>query len=187
MENNELEPLLTSSVKEPVVEVPKDVAVEVPKDVAVEVPKDVAVDPGVLKGILDRLDAKDDEIEILRNSISRYKLEQAEAINKPKGLPSATLMVHDGKVVTSFVLVKNKYVYNPMAPNTVAGEDLKMEITYLDGSKSQEIPYKDFFSTSGRVIVEKVGEDGSKWIVNLTQPDGKMVTNLKVDNEYLNP
>lgn len=131
-----------------------------------EAPK-IEVDPAVLKGILEKLEGleksskeKDDQIEILRQSVSRYRLEEAESKTKPVGLPIAKLMVYNDKVVTAFQLVRNKYIYNPAAPNTVAGEDLAMKLTYLDGSVSPEIPYGDFFRTKQRVEVVKVGDAG---------------------------
>jgi len=165
----------------------------------------VEVDPGVLSGILSKLEdlekasaEKDEQIEILRQSVSRSRLEQAEEKNKPVGLPTADLMVYDGKVVVWFEMVKNKYVYNPMAPNTVAGEELIIKLKFLDGSETT-VPYGDFFRNKPRTKVVKIGENGiierkrdgiserfPLWVVEF---EDKSISDkpLEISMEYINP
>lgn len=167
----------------------------------------VEVDPGVLKGILDKLESlekasadKDEQIDILRQSVSRYRLEEAESKAKPVGQPTADLMIHDGKVVVRFEMVRNKYVYNPLSPNTVSGEELFMKLGYLDGSESKEIPYKEFMETKRRAKIVKVSDAG-----NVDRADRNGVTETfpawevefvdksistgkhKISLEYINP
>lgn len=158
-----------------------------------EAPKKIEVDPGVLSGILGKLESleksnseKQEQIETLRDAVGRYKLEQAESKMKPTGLPSAKLMLYEGKVVVAFEMVKNKYTYNPLAPNTVVGEDLKIIMTYLDGTKSPEVSYNEFFNTKPRVEVVKVGGGSDTWLVEFVD---KSISEkqLEILVKYLNP
>lgn len=147
-----------------------------------EKPKGIEVEKSVLESILKRLDDKDSEIELLRRSVGRYELEKAEAgIAKPAGVATAKLLVFKGKVVVSWKMTRNNYLYNPVNPNVAYGEELKIKFTYADGTESEEVPYVDFIRTTNRVVVEKVGQDGDKWIVSL---NGQ---NVPVNIEYLNP
>lgn len=167
--------------------------------------KKLEVDPGVLEGILGRLEAaesalkeKDSQIEILKDSVSRSRLEQAEESRRPKGLPQAYLKLYNGKVVIAEDWVgrqHGEYVYNPMQPNTPAGERLKIKLTFVDGTQSQEIDYVEFRRITERVIIEKVGEESAidskgnaftKWVVQCVD---KSIYSEKfsVDPYYINP
>lgn len=134
----------------------------------VEALEKVEVPASTLKNILDRLESveksntdKDSQLELLRNSVSRYKLEEQEFKNKKNGPLTAKLVVYNDKVVTDLVWHGKKhgeYVYNPMNPNTAAGERLLVELTFLDGSKSGAIEYLNFIRSLGRVEIYKTGE-----------------------------
>jgi len=177
-----------------------------PLEEPVETPKKgsskIEVDPDVLKGILSSLEKlekankeKDSKIEVLEGSVGRYKLEEAESKLKPKGLPQAKLMVYDGKVVVAYKLVKNNYLYNPLNPNVPYGEDLKMKLTFLDGTDSSEIEFVSFIRTTERANVEKVGEESavdskgnsfSKWVVEFIDKNiysGR----ISIDPQFINP
>jgi len=161
------------------------------------------VDLGALKGVLDRLEAvekankeKDEQIEILRNSVSRYKLEEQEfKRDRAEGLPKAKLMFYNGKVVTSFEWVKKEYVYNPMNPNVPYGENLKIVLTYLDGTVSPEMDYINYVRNLDRVEVEKVGEAPAvdkkgraykAWIVRFLD-NTISEKNVEIDPQFINP
>lgn len=154
--------------------------------------KKVEVDPSVLEGILGKITAlekaaadKDAQIEILRDSVGRYKLEQAESKVKPVGLPSAKLLVHDGKVVVAWKLTKNATLYNPLT-NIPYGEDIKVQYTYLDGTQSGEIGYLEFIRNTERTEIVKVGGGTGIWTVEFVD---KNISDKKFDIsvEYLNP
>lgn len=168
-----------------------------------ETPEKVEVPAETLKGILERLDQvesaskdKDEQIELLRNAVSRYRLEEAEAKNKKAGLPRAALMVHEGKVVVSFRWTKKEYIYNPLNPNTVAGEDLRVVLRYLDGTESREMPYISYVRTLERTEVEKVGEapgtddKGNEfvyWKVRFVNPAFDPGKEMLIDPQFINP
>lgn len=169
----------------------------------------VEVDSDVLKGILESLETlkvanveKDEQIEILRQSVSRSRLEQVEEKNRPVGLPTADLMLYDGKVVVWFEMSKthgkNRYTYNPSSPNTVSGEELFVKLRFVDGSETT-VSYHEFINTKPRVKVVKIGEAGVTernrdgviemfplWVVEV---ENKAIYDkpLTVSLEYINP
>ena len=143
--------------------------VEQPTPPQEPVKETMQVDPDLIRRLLDQNDAlqkKLDEqaadfkrdIDILRESVSRGKLEEAEGKRKPAEKPRAFLGRYDGKVVVGWKAEKNEYVYNPLNPNNVAGEVLQTRLFYLDGSDSGPIPQVMFTRNDDRVFVRKVGE-----------------------------
>jgi len=161
-------------------------------EVPVEKPKTIEVEPNVLENILNKIQnleksnsEKEAQIEILRDSVGKYKLEQAESKVKPVGLPSAKLLVHDGKVVVAWKLTKNSTLYNPLT-NVPYGEDIKVQYTYLDGTKSGELNYLEFIRNTERTEVVKVGGGTAIWTVEFVD---KAISDKQFDIpvEYLNP
>lgn len=164
-------------------------------------PEKVEVDPNALKSVLERLDVmeraskeKDEQIEILRQSVSRYRLEEAEyKKDRAEGLPRAKLMKHDGKAVVAWQWTKQEYIFNPLTPNVPQGEDLRLKLVYTDGSTSQEMPYINFVRNIDRTEVEKIGETSlekngksfTAWVVRSL--DGTFDKDLTVNPDYLNP
>lgn len=167
--------------------------------------KTVEVSVEVMSGILQSLEelkksdaSKSEQIEILRQSVSRSRLEQAEERNKPESLPTADLMLYDGKVVVWFEMVKNKYIYNPLSPNTVSGEELVIKLKFLDGSETT-VSYGDFFRNKPRVKVIKIGENGvverdrqgvlEKFPLWVVEFENKNIYDkpLEISMEYINP
>lgn len=150
-----------------------------------------------LKSILDKVEAleadkksKDEQIELLRQSVSRYKLEEAEFKNaRTSGLPKAKLMKHAGNIAVGLKWTKREYIFNPLNPNIPSGEDLRIKLVYSDGSESLEMPYVSFVRNLERVEVEKVGEkdmgEYKAWIVRSV--DGAFEGELTVDPQFINP
>ena len=168
----------------------------------VDEPKKVEVDPGVLKGILEKLDVleqagieKDKQIEHLRGAVNKGRLEAEENKDKKVGPPTAKLALFEGKPVLSFTWVKKEYMYNPLNPNTPAGENLQIKLKFVDGTESLPIQYVTYIRNINRVEIEKRGEKDVQdeqgnvyhaWIAQIITP-GYTTEEIVVDPQFINP
>lgn len=166
----------------------------------------MAIDPDLLKRILDQnselssrlaaSDARADEfakqIDVLRESVSRGRLEDAEGKRKPVEKPRAFLAVWDGKPVIGWKSEKNQYVYNPLNPNSVAGELLKTRLFLLDGTDSGEIDQVAFTRLNDRTYVRKVGEkrndnnEVTAWVVEFEDQTIEP-RQIEIHPQFINP
>ncbi len=112
----------------------------------------VEVSKDKLDAILAKQEAQDKEIEILRDSVSRGRLEEAEDKRKDKELPKAYLKVFQGKVVTSWKSTAAKIVHNPTTGLSV-GEVLQATYSFLDGTDSGVVEQTEFTRTEEREYV----------------------------------
>lgn len=131
--------------------------------------------------------ARQEEMEILRDSVSRGALEEAEGKRKVKGPPKGTLMIHNNKIVVGWKMQKNEMIYNPVNMNVPVSENLQIKLTYADGEESSSIQYVDFIRNKERASVSKIGEDGIMWIVKFDDPEYEPEDPLKIDPQFLNP
>lgn len=120
----------------------------------VSIPKDT------LAKILSQLDSYDaalkkneEQISVLRESVSQGKLLAAEDKRKPDEKPRALLAVFNGKVVTGWKTYVADVISSPLNPDVGVGENLKSIYTYMDGTESGPTDQVLFTRNYNRVMV----------------------------------
>jgi hypothetical protein len=157
-----------------------------------ETPETVEVSKDKLDSVLERMDkleednkAKDKEIEILRDSVSRGRLEEAEDKRKEKEQPRAYLKVFMGKVVIGWKSLPQKIVYNPTTGLPV-GEVLQATYKFIDGTDSGLVDQVDFTRTEEREhvrILEKVDNE----VVRIQFENPSLPQSFDINQVFLNP
>lgn len=168
---------------------PAPTGAQAPEDIK---PATMEVPVERMEAIMSRLEAaeqrdleRDEEMRLLREQVNRGTPDDAEEKEK-KGPPRAQVMIHNGKVVTSWKMEKNELVYNPINMIAPVSEDLQISVTYADGDKSGPMKYVDFVRNKERAFVTKLGQDGIMWIVQFEDPSISM-DKLTIDPQFLNP
>jgi hypothetical protein len=110
----------------------------------------VEVSKDKLDSILERMDKLEEDNttlkkdnEILRESVSRGRLEQAEDRHKEKELPRAYLKRFQDKVVIGWESTAAKIIHNPTTGLAV-GEVLQANYKFNDGTESGPIDQVEF-------------------------------------------
>lgn len=119
---NNTQPTPPENVVPPVVPIEKD-------------PSKVTVEKSLLEKILQQNNKLEQELAILRQSVSQAKLAQAESKVRPKEKPRVYLKIFNGKIVTSWKSEKQEYLHSQV-DGKVIGEILKARYYYIDGTDS---------------------------------------------------
>jgi hypothetical protein len=146
-------------------------------------PETVEVSKEKLDAVLDRIDKLEKDNEILRDSVSRGRLEEAEDKRKEKEQPRAYLKVFMGKVVIGWKSSPQKIVYNPTTGLPV-GEVLQATYKFIDGTDSGLADQVDFTRTEER---EHVRIMSSRIIQEYSEVQRKMIDVILYTVKFENP
>jgi len=159
-----------------------------PKTTEETKPEMVEVSKDKLDAILQKQAEQDKEIEILRDSVSRGRLEQAEDKRKDKELPRAYLKVFMGKVVIGWKSAAQKIVHNPTTGLPV-GEVLQATYQFIDGTDSGVVDQVEFTRTEEREFVRIVDNYDGKGEVCKVQFENTAIKSkpFDINRVFLNP
>lgn len=143
-----------------------------------------------LEGLEGRLDAKDKEIAVLNETVSKQRLDETKArldMDKRKRVHFKKL---NGKVVIGWPETvgedkKNEWIFSPSNPTSPVGEILKCRYYLLDGTKSDMVDQIQL-SRSTEQVFARVLEDLGDYAVVQFEDESVSKEPLKIHKKFLN-
>jgi len=145
----------------------------------------VSVEKSVLEKILEQNKKLEQELAILRQSVSQARLAQAENKVRPKEKPRVYLKVFNGKIVTSWKSEKQEYLHSQVT-GQVIGEILKARYYYIDGTDSGIVDQVMFTRCDDQVWARIVETRENTFLLDF-EDKSKFEGILEINKAFANP